>query len=108
MNAPHETSIRRASPDDLPALLSMLDETVAWMVARGQSGQWGTEPWSAAEAGREAARAVVESGGSYILEVDGEVAGALEVGEASEHASPSSHTFTTAEGWEGQVLERGV
>lgn len=163
--------IRPARADDLAALLLMLDEAVAWMVARGQSGQWGEEPWSAAEKGRSAARAMVEGGGLHVLEVDGVVAGALEVGDAGEHARPveapelyvrllitsrahageslgrcligkaldlareqgaeilrvdcwagaptlvawyescgfrRSHTFTTAAGWRGQVLEQAV
>lgn len=31
---------------DLPALLGLLDDAVAWLVARGGAGQWGTEPFS--------------------------------------------------------------
>jgi GNAT superfamily N-acetyltransferase len=31
---------------DADFLLSLFDEAVAWMTARGQGDQWGTEPWS--------------------------------------------------------------
>ena len=36
--------IRRGGPGDAGAELALFDEAVAWMVARGPSGQWGTEP----------------------------------------------------------------
>lgn len=39
--------IRPGDDRDLPVLLDMFDEAVAWMVARGNTEQWGTEPWSA-------------------------------------------------------------
>ncbi|MFJ6214255.1 GNAT family N-acetyltransferase [Streptomyces sp. NPDC092296] len=38
--------IRTGGPDDAPALLALLDGAVAWLVSRGRTGQWGTEPWS--------------------------------------------------------------
>jgi GNAT superfamily N-acetyltransferase len=37
--------------DDAPDLLALFDDAVAWLVARGQTGQWGSEPWSARETG---------------------------------------------------------
>ena len=39
--------IRRASVADAPAVLQIFDEVIAWFVATGNHGQWGTEPWSA-------------------------------------------------------------
>src|SRR3954465_5205598 len=38
--------IRPGTPDDEGALLALFDEAVAWMVARGQTGQWGDRPFS--------------------------------------------------------------
>ena len=38
--------IRRGSAADAALVLALFDEAVAWLVARGQTGQWGTEPWS--------------------------------------------------------------
>jgi GNAT superfamily N-acetyltransferase len=33
-------------PDDAPARLALFDDAVRWLVGRGQTGQWGSEPWS--------------------------------------------------------------
>jgi hypothetical protein len=38
--------IRAGDVSDVPVLMAMFDEAVAWMVSRGNTGQWGTEPWS--------------------------------------------------------------
>src|SRR5215213_612406 len=38
--------IRRGGPGDAEAVIALFDEAVAWMVARGQTGQWGSEPMS--------------------------------------------------------------
>lgn len=32
--------------DDIPAVLHLLDDTVKWLVSRGNTRQWGTEPFS--------------------------------------------------------------
>lgn len=37
---------RPANADDLPAVLEIMDAAAAWLVARGQTGQWGTTPIS--------------------------------------------------------------
>ena len=66
----------------------MLDEAVAWMVARGQSGQWGDEPWSATEKGRQAVQSMVDGGGLHVLEKCERVVGALEVGGRPDYAQP--------------------
>jgi ribosomal protein S18 acetylase RimI-like enzyme len=78
--------IRPARAGDEGPLLGMFDEAVAWLVERGQSEQWGSEPWSQAEKGRRAVRSLVQHGGLQMLERDGMVIGALEVGERFEHA----------------------
>src|ERR1700722_15699256 len=38
--------IRRGGPDDVAAVLALGDEAVRWMNARGNTGQWGTAPWT--------------------------------------------------------------
>ncbi|WP_419998643.1 GNAT family N-acetyltransferase [Streptomyces boninensis] len=38
--------IRTGGPADVPATLVLLDAAVAWLVANGRPGQWGTEPYS--------------------------------------------------------------
>ncbi|WP_228718210.1 GNAT family N-acetyltransferase [Kitasatospora acidiphila] len=42
--------IRPGGPDDVPAILAMLDTTMEWLVAQGRTGQWGDQPWSTNEA----------------------------------------------------------
>jgi len=41
-----EISMREGGPDDVPAILGMLDSCVEWLVEQGRTGQWGTEPHS--------------------------------------------------------------
>ncbi len=49
-------TLRPGTASDAPALLSLFDEAVTWLVARGRGDQWGSQPWSE----REAARAMVD------------------------------------------------
>jgi GNAT superfamily N-acetyltransferase len=79
------TWMRPARAGDEGPLLGMFDEAVAWLVERGQSEQWGSEPWSQADKGRRAVRSLVQDGGLQMLERDGVVIGALEVGQRFEH-----------------------
>ena len=39
-------NIRRAGRDDVPVVLGLLDGATEWLVARGRTDQWGTEPHS--------------------------------------------------------------
>lgn len=77
-----ELSLRPGGAGDLPWLLGLFDEAVAWMVARGQPGQWGTEPWSETERGRARAAGLCQGGGLRIAIRHGEDVAALVVGEA--------------------------
>ncbi|WP_436494243.1 GNAT family N-acetyltransferase [Actinokineospora sp. HUAS TT18] len=69
--------IRPGRPSDFDTLLGFFDGAVEWMVARGQPGQWGTEPFSTQPAQVERVRGMSENPGLWISEVDGEPAGAL-------------------------------
>jgi GNAT superfamily N-acetyltransferase len=80
--------IRPGELSDEFALLGMFDEAVAWLVTRGQAGQWGDQPWSQAEKGRRTVRGVVEGGGLHVLERCHHVVGALEVGDRFDYAKP--------------------
>lgn len=62
---------------DLPAVMAMFDEAVAWMVARGNSRQWGTEPWSAQADKVASIRKRIEEADLWLAELDGVPAGAL-------------------------------
>ncbi|MER6989983.1 GNAT family N-acetyltransferase [Saccharopolyspora hirsuta] len=55
----------------------MLDEAVAWLVANGRSGQWGSSPWSESQKRREHIAEMVGGGTTWIAEVDGRAAGAM-------------------------------
>jgi GNAT superfamily N-acetyltransferase len=74
--------IREGGPGDLSAVLALFDEAVEWLVARGQTGQWGSEPPSTRSALVERVEAWSVSGGLRIAETDGgEPVGALVVGK---------------------------
>jgi ribosomal protein S18 acetylase RimI-like enzyme len=80
--------IRRGDKDDQDWLLSLFDEAVAWMVARGQSGQWGTEPFSCSPRRIAGVAGLIDSGGLRVGEWDGEPAAAVVVGIAPLHVPP--------------------
>ncbi|WP_054055147.1 hypothetical protein [Alloactinosynnema sp. L-07] len=64
--------IRPGTPADADTLLAFFDDAVAWMVTRGQSGQWGSEPLSTVPAKVDRVRGMAESPGLWISEVDGQ------------------------------------
>ncbi|MGF1425213.1 GNAT family N-acetyltransferase [Kitasatospora sp. LaBMicrA B282] len=69
--------IRTGGPEDVPALLALLDGAVAWLAERGRTGQWGSEPWSSRPAAVERAEQYARD---YLMRVaetpDGTVVGA--------------------------------
>ncbi|UCM88691.1 GNAT family N-acetyltransferase [Streptomyces marincola] len=69
--------IRQGSTAELPLVLGMLDGAVAWLAARGRTGQWGTQPWSARPKAVERVREILASGTVWIAEVEGEPAGTM-------------------------------
>ena len=104
--------IRRGGPADADAVIGLFDEAVAWMVARGQTGQWGTEPMSANEkmvarcaSGRR--RRALDG------REDGATAGALVVGERPEHVHPVGEPelyielLLSSRGWRATGSGRG-
>lgn len=83
-----DLTLRRGRPDDFAALLGLFDEAVAWMVARGQPGQWGDRPFSERPEARERVRGFAASPGLWIAERDGEPVGAVVVGSHPPHVEP--------------------
>jgi GNAT superfamily N-acetyltransferase len=83
-----ELALRRGSPEDFRTLVALFDEAVAWMVARGQPGQWGDRPFSDRPETLERVREFAASPGLWIAERDGAPAGALVVGVHPPHVEP--------------------
>ncbi|MGN6482943.1 MAG: GNAT family N-acetyltransferase [Thermomicrobiales bacterium] len=82
--APTQAAVphRPGTVDDLPALMALFDAAVAWLVARGQPEQWGSEPWSANPALVERMRAAIGDGEFWVaIDGTGKVVGATIVSE---------------------------
>ena len=81
--------IRHGGPSDLSAALALGDEAVVWMNARGNTQQWGTEPWTGSERREGTMRSRAEGGGMRIMEdEDGTVLGVLVITETHQEYVP--------------------
>jgi GNAT superfamily N-acetyltransferase len=81
--------IRPGTPADVPAVLALMDEAVEWLVARGQTGQWGTEPLSGRGSFVSQLEGWVATGGLRLVESeDGRPVGALIVGAHQPYVPP--------------------
>jgi ribosomal protein S18 acetylase RimI-like enzyme len=70
----------------VPTILRLFDEAVAWLVGRGQAGQWGHEPFSSRESARQRAGEWAAGGGLRIAERGGEALGMVVLGAAPAYA----------------------
>lgn len=109
-NGHHTSALRveRGQPGDADRLLALFDDAIAWLVARGQPGQWGSEPFSASPARVERARGWAASGDLWFAVADGgEDAGAIVLGEAYDYVPPADRpevyiqVLLTAAAWRG-------
>ncbi|MFG2295824.1 GNAT family N-acetyltransferase [Streptomyces sp. NPDC048603] len=74
----HGIRIRPGGIADAPAVLDMLDSAVAWMNARGNTGQWGTVPYSQRPGGAERVERYTTENAPFIAEsADGTPVGVL-------------------------------
>jgi GNAT superfamily N-acetyltransferase len=82
--------IRTGSAADAPAVVGLFDEAVAWLVARGQEGQWGTTPWSQRPELVARTHAWARGDGLRIAQEDGDATplGALVLGAHPPHVEP--------------------
>jgi len=76
---------RNGSIEDIDAVLALFDANVAWLVERGSSAQWGSEPWSQSPRLVGFVRDLLADGVVTIAEIDGEVVGASVV---TDHPMP--------------------
>jgi len=82
-------TIRPGGEADGPAVIAMFDEAVAWLVERGQTGQWGATPFSERPGIRERVYGFRVGGGLHIAELKREPVGVLVVGPAPAYAPPA-------------------
>lgn len=75
-------TIREGGPDDIPAILAMLDSSVEWLVAQGRTRQWGTKPLSEHARTVESVARYMEEGDVFIAEADGVPAATLTLTDA--------------------------
>ncbi|WP_283138969.1 GNAT family N-acetyltransferase [Rhizohabitans arisaemae] len=85
-----DLTIRNGDGGDADLVLAMFDRAVAWLVSRGQTGQWGEVPFSRRPERVAAAHRWAESGGLRIAEVAGVPAGAMVVGPPVPYAPPAA------------------
>jgi GNAT superfamily N-acetyltransferase len=76
---------RTGSSEDTDAVIALFDANVAWLVERGRSDQWGSEPFSENPKLVGFARDLLSSGLMTIAEIDGTVVGASVV---TDHPMP--------------------
>ncbi|MEV0172845.1 GNAT family N-acetyltransferase [Streptomyces sp. NPDC050803] len=77
-----EIIIREGGPDDVPAILGMLDSSVEWLVSQGRAGQWGAKPLSESPKVAESVALYMAQGVAFIAEADGVPAGTLTLTDA--------------------------
>ena len=94
---------------DASALLALFDDAVAWLVARGQTGQWGSEPFSARPTSVQRVEAWAAGGGLWFARGgSGELAGAIVLGDAHDYMRPATvpelyvQVLLTASAWRGR------
>ncbi len=103
-----ELWIRPGASKDAAALLDLFDDAVAWLVGRGQTGQWGSEPFSARTTNVARAQDWAESGGLLFAEDDhGKRVGAIVLGDAHDYVPAPTcpelyvQVLLTAPAWRG-------
>ncbi|KAL7939556.1 hypothetical protein V8C35DRAFT_286990 [Trichoderma chlorosporum] len=91
--APNGVVLRRGTTEDIPAMLRLVDIATAWLVKKGQTGQWGTGRPSLRPAWVKLATELVETGETWIA-VDTNAASSrmedgLSAGEVDSHRDKS-------------------
>nr|WP_042194300.1 GNAT family N-acetyltransferase [Kibdelosporangium sp. MJ126-NF4]CEL21230.1 Sortase and related acyltransferases [Kibdelosporangium sp. MJ126-NF4]CTQ96203.1 Sortase and related acyltransferases [Kibdelosporangium sp. MJ126-NF4] len=81
--------IRAGDDGDLDSIMALFDEAVSWMVSRGNTRQWGTQPWSGDPARTQRVKGILDEGALWVAELDGKPVGVLVVsGKPDEHIPP--------------------
>ncbi|WP_239082428.1 GNAT family N-acetyltransferase [Actinoplanes teichomyceticus] len=83
------TDIRRGDPDDVPAVMALLDGAVRWLSARGRTGQWGAEPLSESRRLTALIAGIAADGGLHLAVRGDRVVGALGIGQPPAYVHPA-------------------
>ena len=70
-------TIRPGTPDDIPTVLALFDDAVAWLVSQGRTGQWGDKPWSTTPKTIALVEKYLTTGSAWIAEIGGEAVGTV-------------------------------
>ncbi|MEW2375132.1 GNAT family N-acetyltransferase [Micromonospora sp. NPDC047812] len=90
MSDQRSVGLRPGGLTDAPAVLRLLDDATAWLVARGRTGQWGTEPASTDPRRIQQAEEWATGGGLWLATLDERPVGALVVGAATAYVPPAT------------------
>ncbi|EPD42327.1 MULTISPECIES: GNAT family N-acetyltransferase [Delftia] len=83
--------IRRATALDVPAVLNVFDEVMAWFVQMGNEGQWGSEPWSSSPRRIQLVEDACALPEAWVAEDErGRLLAALVLGEAQPYVPPAT------------------
>ncbi|MEU6022859.1 GNAT family N-acetyltransferase [Micromonospora sp. NPDC047134] len=82
--------LRAGGPGDAAAVLRLLDDATAWLVAQGRTGQWGTEPASTDPRRIAQADGWAKGDGLWLAEIGDRPVGALVVGTANDYVPPAT------------------
>src|SRR5579885_534828 len=82
-----DLTIRAGGDADGQAVVNLFDEAVAWLVDRGQTGQWGATPFAERPGLRERVHGFRIGGGLYIAERHDVPIGVLVVGPSPPYAT---------------------
>jgi GNAT superfamily N-acetyltransferase len=74
--------IRQGTPDDLPAIEALFDDALAWLLERGQTGQWGTQPFRERPQFAARLRSFFDDSTAWIAQEEGEPVGIVFGGAA--------------------------
>ncbi|MEG8179764.1 GNAT family N-acetyltransferase [Nocardia terpenica] len=82
--------IRHGGPDDIAAVLALGDEAVVWLNSRGNTGQWGSAPWTGDERRESTVRERAHGDGMRIMvDEDGSILGVLVITETRQPYVPA-------------------
>ncbi|MGW6276799.1 N-acetyltransferase family protein [Kribbella sp. NPDC055071] len=84
-----QIEIRRGGRGDVARVLALLDGATEWLVARGQTEQWGTEPHSTSPRRVATITAFADDDNLWVAETAGRVVGAMALGPAPSYIPPA-------------------